>query len=62
MERRDDHVSVVTRRRVYPHADIANKHQRTDISAGQIIGSNDFAAGFHQFVDALGDRETINFG
>ena len=60
-ERRDDNVGFIAVRRVNAHANIANKHQRTDISAGQFIGTDNFAAGFHQLINALRNRETVDF-
>ncbi|MNV59965.1 hypothetical protein D3C71_1524150 [compost metagenome] len=52
-KRRDNHVCLVAGRRVNPHADVAHKHQRANISADQVVFTQRSATGFHQLINAL---------
>ncbi|MNP39572.1 hypothetical protein D3C76_1331540 [compost metagenome] len=61
-ERGNDDVCVVTGWRVYAHPDITHKDQRTNVGAGQIVFAQHRAARFHQLINALRNRETIDFG
>ncbi|EFW11818.1 hypothetical protein SSYM_2053 [Serratia symbiotica str. Tucson] len=59
-KRRDDHICFIIGWRADNHAYIADKHQRTNISADQIVFTQRGAAGFHQFVNALRYRHAVD--